>query len=65
VTALGTMLSIATGKPVIQINSQINVDNLHNTSHSTVLTSPTAKAELRPDAIWQVVGQNGHWGFDG
>jgi hypothetical protein len=33
ITGMGTVLSVATGKTVIQINSQINVGNLHNTSH--------------------------------
>jgi hypothetical protein len=44
----GTMQSVTTGKTVIWINSQINVGNLYNTSHSTGLTPLTALAEHLP-----------------
>ncbi len=45
------MLSVATGKTVIRINSPINVGSLLNTSHSTGLTPPTAMADYAQSSI--------------
>ncbi len=58
---IGTVLSVASEKIVIQENSQVNVGNLHNSSHLAGPTPPTAMADDLPNSISPQFGLNGRW----